>query len=323
MGGPLARMFVEPIDLVYTWVDGDDPQWLEKKVRALDTLDLTSVNETASVPSRFYSRDELKFSMRSVEMYANWVRRIYVVTDGQVPTWLDTSHPKIFLIDHKQIFADPTVLPVFNSHAIESQLHRIPGLSERYLYLNDDVFFARPVSPDLFFTSSGLSKFFPAAGTLDIDDPASRDMPVMSAAKNNRTWIRERSGRIVTRKFKHTPHSQIKSVLEALESEDGDLFRRLATSKVRHPSDHSVAASLHHHFAYGRGQGVEGQIGYGYVDVSARDAELRLLRLQRRRDMDVFCINETNTPPHQQRKIDGAVKRLLEQKFPIKSSFEL
>ena len=323
MGGPLARMFLEPIDLVYTWVDGEDPQWLEQKLETLGTFDLASVNETASVSSRFYSRDELKYSIRSVEMYANWVRRIYIVTDGQVPTWLDTSHPKIFMVDHRDIFADPAVLPVFNSHAIESQLHRIPGLSERYLYLNDDVFFARPVSQDLFFTSSGLSKFFPAAGTLDIDDAASRDMPVMSAAKNNRTWIRERSGRIVTRKFKHTPHSQIRSILEELEIEDSELFRQLASSKVRHPSDHSIAASLHHHFAYARGRGVEGQIGYGYVDVSARDAELQLIRLQQRQDMDVFCINETNTPLHQQRRVDQAVKVLLEQKYPLKSSFEL
>ena len=101
-------------------------------------------------------------------MYASWVRTIYLVTDGQVPHWLDTGHPRIRLVDHRQIFRDQSALPVFNSHAIESQLHHIDGLAEHYLYLNDDMFFGRPVEPELFFHGNGIAKFFVSKTPIDL-----------------------------------------------------------------------------------------------------------------------------------------------------------
>ena len=39
------------------------------------------------------------------------------------------------------------VLPTHNSHAVESQLHHIPGIAEHFLYSNDDMFFGRPLQP--------------------------------------------------------------------------------------------------------------------------------------------------------------------------------
>ena len=80
-------------------------------------------------------------------MYAPWVRNIYLVTDDQVPDWLDTSCPDVKVVSHREIFANQADLPTFNSHAIESQIHRIEGLSEHFLYLNDDFFVGRPLSP--------------------------------------------------------------------------------------------------------------------------------------------------------------------------------
>src|SRR5699024_8077629 len=130
---PLLREISEPIDAVYTWVDGSDPQWLQRKADNTGDSDLEPVVRAAN-DARYASRDELKYSLRSLEMYANWIRHIYIVTDQQIPPWLDLSHPKITIVDHKEIFADTSVLPVFNSRAIESQLHNIPGLSEHYLY---------------------------------------------------------------------------------------------------------------------------------------------------------------------------------------------
>ncbi len=120
-----------------------------------------------------------------------WVRHVYVVTDRQVPPWLNVEHPQLTVVDHREIFRDPSVLPVFNSHAIESQLHHIPGLSEHYLYLNDDFFFGRPVQPELFFHANGIAKFFLSAVVLDVDPPSRRDLPVLSAAKQNRAAHRE------------------------------------------------------------------------------------------------------------------------------------
>lgn len=319
----LLSEVTEPIDLVYTWVDGDDPLWQERKERSLGYWDPSTVHQSAAGASRYTSRDELKYSLRSVEMYANWFRHIYIVTDGQVPTWLDRGNPRITVIDHKEIFTDPTALPVFNSHAIESQLHHIPGLSERYIYMNDDVFFARPTGPELFFTSNGLSKFFPSKATLDVDPPSVRDMPVLSAAKHNRDFLLNRHGRLVTNKFKHTPHPQIRTVLEQLETEEPEMFRNVAASRVRHPDDVSIASALHHFHAYSLGRAVEGRIRYAYVDIGRDDAELILLRLSRRTDLDVLCLNETDSEPEQAEWQERLMTDFLDGTYPVPSSFEL
>lgn len=320
---PRLQSVTGPVDVVYTWVDGDDPAWLQRKSRTLLDVDIAEVNETAHSASRFASRDELKYSLRSLEMYSSWVNHVYLVTDQQVPSWLDTDHPKLTVVDHREIFSDPSVLPVYNSHAIESQLHHIPGLSERYLYLNDDVFFCRPTSPELFYTGNGLSKFYPSKAVLDVDPPSSRDLPVMAAAKNNRRFMIETHGRTVTNKFKHTPHPQLRSVLQAMEDENPELFAEVAASRVRHPADYSIPSALYHFHAYAIGRAVEGRIRYGYLDIARPDAALRLLRFGRRTDLDVLCLNDTNTSDDQQEQLAALLGDFLEDRFPVPSSFEV
>jgi hypothetical protein len=104
--------------------------------------------------NRFYDNDELMFSFRSLEKYAPWIRNVYLVTNGQIPSWLNLSNPKIRLVTHEQIFKNKSHLPTFSSPAIESHLHRINGLSKRFLYFNDDVLLMKKIYPDDFFTLS-------------------------------------------------------------------------------------------------------------------------------------------------------------------------
>jgi hypothetical protein len=311
-----------PVDIVYTWVDGDDPVWKQRKQAAEGSLDFESINETATIPSRFTSRDELKYSLRSVEAYASWVNHVYIVTDGQTPAWLNTEHPKITVVDHREIFTDTDALPVFNSHAIESQLHHIPGLSESYLYLNDDILFLRPTDPSLFFTGSGLSKFFPSMAPLDIDPPSVRDLPVLSAAKRNREFLARQFGRSVTNKFKHTPHPQLRSVLMEMEAAHPSDFLEVGRSRFRHPDDLSIPSALYHYYAYATRRATPGTIRYGYMDIARDDAELYLLRLLRRRDLDVLCLNDTNTADANQERLDAMLGTFLEKRFPVPSSYE-
>jgi hypothetical protein len=313
----------EPIDIVYTWVDGDDPLWLARKAAFDAGLVAGELNLSATHESRYASRDELRYSLRSVAMYANWVRKIYLVTDQQVPSWLDTSHPKIEVIDHSQIFTDPSVLPVFNSHAIESQLHHIPNLAEHYLYLNDDVFFGRPVQPELFFHGNGIGKFFLSTATLDIDPPSSEDLPVMSAAKRNRELIEERFDATVIHKFKHTPHAQLRSVLEEMEREHPDRFAAVARSRFRHPDDLSITSALHHYYAYGMGRAMPARIRYAYQDIAREDTARRLTNLLRDRDYDVFCLNDHETAPEAIAKQQRILAEFFERYFPVPSPFEL
>jgi hypothetical protein len=182
------RFCQEPIDVVYTWVNGSDPSWLREMQSYRHQLDgpqliarqrctlpnsTTADNATACSASdedfdvedqassnRFRDNEELRYSMRSLFKYAPWVRKVYVVTNGQVPRWLDVEHPRVEVVTHEQIFADPTVLPVFSSPAIEVALHRVPGLSDKFLYFNDDVMLGANTWPEDFYTHSGGQKVY-------------------------------------------------------------------------------------------------------------------------------------------------------------------
>jgi hypothetical protein len=141
------------IDLVYLWVDGSDEKWLAKKNAALvkvgKKLPASSVRTT-----RWANHDELLYSLRSAAKFAPWINHIFIVTDNQIPAWLNTNNPKVSVVDHKEIIP-PEKLPLFNSNAIEMFLWRIPGLSEHFLYASDDMFFGRKVQPDFFFDERG------------------------------------------------------------------------------------------------------------------------------------------------------------------------
>jgi len=194
-------------------------------------------------------------------------------------------------------------------------------VSERYLYMNDDVFFMGPVLPELFFTSNGMSRFFLSKAPLDIGDATSEDMPVLSAAKQGRSFIRDEHGRTVTDKFKHAPHPQLRTLLEEWESAHPEMFARVARSKFRHPDDFSIASSLYHYHAYALGRAVPGSIRYTYVDIAAPNAEVRLDWWMRGSALDVICINDTSTPEDSAR-VNEFLAELLERRFPIPSSFE-
>ena len=95
---------------------------------------------------------EGKYWFRGIEKNAPWVHNIYFVTWGHLPAWLNTAHPKLHIIKHTD-FIPPQYLPTYNSPTIELNLHRIPGLSENFVYFNDDGFLIRPVTPQHFFKS--------------------------------------------------------------------------------------------------------------------------------------------------------------------------
>ncbi len=141
-----------PIDLVYMWVDGNDPEWQKKRNSYVGG----SRNQSQEVvgDARWRNIDELRYSLRSVEMYAPWINHIYIVTDEQTPEWLNTDHPKISIVDHKSILPAEAI-PVFSSTTIESCIYRIPGLSEHFILGNDDTMFTKPTTRELFFLDNG------------------------------------------------------------------------------------------------------------------------------------------------------------------------
>ena len=320
-GPPSVLQVVEPIDLVYTWVDGSDPAW---KTRKNEVLGITSsgLSSDAAITARFESHDELRYSLRSVQMYANWVRKIWIVTDRQVPAWLRTDE-RLNVIDHSEIFADPAALPVFNSHAIESQLHHIPGLSELYLYLNDDFFFGSPVRPETFFHGNGVLKFFTSPALIDIGESSDRDLAVLSAAKNNRALIEREFGRIIGNKLRHTPQPQSRAVMTEMETRFPDLFDSVMRSRFRSHADYALPSSLSAYYAYARGKAVTGRIHYGYLDLASPDAEMAMEGWLYRRNLECFCVNDSRDPsPGPGDPVNAKLDEFLEHYFPVKSVWE-
>ncbi len=147
------------VDIVYLWVDGSAPGFKKKlRLRLGSSPSVESADRNGI--HRFRNNQELLFSLRSVRRFVPWVRKIHLVTDGTYPSWLDGHHEKINLVTHRQIFHRREDLPVFNSNAIEMNLHRIPGLAKKFLYFNDDLFLGRPLRLEDFLTSTGSHIFY-------------------------------------------------------------------------------------------------------------------------------------------------------------------
>ncbi|MER6498675.1 stealth family protein [Streptomyces sp. NPDC001455] len=308
-----------PVDAVYTWVDGADPEWIRRRATALGRTDY---HEQAISAARFTSRDELRYSLRSLHQFAPWLRTVYLVTDGQVPAWLNTAHPGIVVVHHRDIFTDASALPTFNSHAIESQLHHIPGLSDHFLYFNDDVFLGRSVTPGEFFHANGLSKYFPSNALVPMTPPSPDDPPSEIAAKNNRVVIAGTFDRVLTRKMKHVPHSLRRDVLQEIEERYATEHRLTQHSRFRSPGDLSITSSLHHYYGQQTSRSVAGRIRYTYLDLAAPTTGRHLNRLLAQRDYHTFCINDTVDDPDTAEARTAMLRTFLESYFPVPSPYE-
>ena len=147
-----VRRQSEPIDIVYLWVDGSDPVWRAKRQQAYAAWVRQHPGALAAfgnAAGRYRDNGELLFNLRSLEKFFPDHGHVYIVTDGQTPRWLRPSS-RVTVVTHRALMPAAGTL-VFDSGHIESYLHHIPGLSERFLYLNDDVFFGAPVDPGWWF----------------------------------------------------------------------------------------------------------------------------------------------------------------------------
>lgn len=138
---------MEKIDFVIAWVDGSDRKWLEEKSKYHPNFNADDAVH------RFRDWGLLKYWFRGVEEFAPWVNKVFFLTWGHVPTWLDTINPKLKIVNHKD-YIPKKYLPTFNSHTIELNMHRIKELSEHFVYFNDDMFLISKVKESDFFRNS-------------------------------------------------------------------------------------------------------------------------------------------------------------------------
>jgi len=137
---------MDKIDFVLPWVDSSDKAWQEEKNKYNPNY-----SKEAAAEARFRDMETLKYVLRGIEQNAPWYNKIYLITQGHYPKWLDINHKKIVLVTHKELFFDSSHLPTFNSQAIEMNLANLKDLSEKFVYLNDDMIIIRKVSSRRFF----------------------------------------------------------------------------------------------------------------------------------------------------------------------------
>lgn len=250
----------EPIDAVITWVDGNDPALKVKRRQFLGPDDKSDKNAN----ERFSEVGELYYCIALILKNASFINRIFVVTDSQYPTHIDkiradfgdAAFCKIQIVDHKELFSGhEESLPVFNSVSIETLLHRIPGLSSRYIYFNDDVFIIRKVVESDFFDGEApiLRGSFRSAST---------------ATHYQRQRERKKRGKLslTQKKFSyketqylsfvmlgindryfwhdHTPHPFSRQTVEQLEREYFPEFLKNISHRERHHSQWDIMAAV-------------------------------------------------------------------------------
>lgn len=132
------------IDFVVTWLDPNDQEWQEAYAKY-------SPNSKGDISkARFRDMDIFRYWFRAVETYAPWVNKVFLITNGKFPEWINKNNPKLVLVKHED-YIPKEFLPTFNSITIELHMHKIKGLSEHFVYFNDDMFLNTPITPDYYF----------------------------------------------------------------------------------------------------------------------------------------------------------------------------
>jgi Stealth protein CR2, conserved region 2/Stealth protein CR3, conserved region 3/Stealth protein CR4, conserved region 4/Stealth protein CR1, conserved region 1 len=315
----LASDVTFDIDMVFSWVDGSSSEFQRARAQRMEAY---VVGDGDDSDARFRQIDELRFALRSVYLYAPWVRRIFIATDSPTPAWL-ADHPRVKIVRSEEFFTDLDALPTHNSHAVESQLHRIEGLSEHFLYSNDDMFFGRPVRPDMFFSPGGITRFIEATTRIGLGEPNPERSGFENAARVNRALLQRRFGRITTRHLEHAATPLRRSVMAELEREFREDFARTAASAFRSSSDISVTNSLYHYYALMTGRAVvQTEAHVRYIETTLTTAAAEMDDILKHRDYDFFCLNDGSKPEISVAKRTRSVRVFLERYFSIPAVWE-
>ena len=338
-----------PIDFVVTWVDGDDSEWLKEKERWKARESNTPWSEWTTGDKRFRDWGLLKYWFRAVCEYAPWVNRVYFVTAGSVPKWLDVDCPKLTVVRHEEFIPDK-YLPTFNSHCIEWNMHRIEGLSEQFVYFNDDFFLNAPVDP-VFFFKDGLPRDFAALAINRLDRKRTRygaysamilndHWDMRSVIKNNlpkwfalcygpKIWAKNLV-LLSQKQFSgiandHLPFAFLKSTFEELWELEGDELNRNCSDRFR--GFYGISPNL-----ISEWQRVEGKFcprstscGIAFEDPSffEKDENLRVLtRALENPRYKVVCINDEIEETDRYVRWGEELRNAFEQKLPQKGVFE-
>lgn len=332
------------IDIVYTWVDGSDSNWNRKrKEKAKIEKHLLS---EANSDARFMDNNELKFSLRSIYKYAPWINNIFIVTDNQVPKWLNVLHPKIKIIDHSEIFIDKSVLPTFSARGIESQLHHIKDLAEHFIYFNDDMFLGNHCTPEHFYINDNIARVFVSEiissrskKAFDINKrPKHKRNDHQYAIVNSRNLVKERFNKSIYFNIRHGAKPLLKSKLYEIEEVFGDKLKTTARNSFRTNED-VLMLHLFEYYAiikkFGKTKYLKtvskksnildlfsffiSNYTFGYINLHDKNISANLDYIKGNKPF-MICLNQTPETPIENLE---RIKQFLESYYNEKSPFEI
>lgn len=306
------------INLVYTWVNGSDPVHIAARNKRAGNTKWASPGN-----NRFRDLGGLLYSLRSAELYAPWIDQIFIVTAGQVPSFLNLDHPKINLVYHEEIFDNQEDLPTFNSNAIEGNFHNLPDeVGPCFIYLNDDMFFANHVKPSDFYSEKSGQILFTSSWTA----PPSKD-------KLSNLWHRSvgHSNSVLdgiwgedTRHYaSHGPYFFSLDVLKHMYNTIPLLFNETATHPFRHEHDAAVPFLYNqwadHYFTVTTARSTINQ--YMKISDDARKAKKDFSRIIDKRPKTV-CLNDALNDEHPNPESVKHMEEFFHTLFPNPSKFE-
>lgn len=328
-----------PIDIVVPWVDGEDSAWRAERAKYRPEL-----GGGDSSDARYREWGLFQYWFRSIEMYAPWVRTIHLITWGHLPAWLNTDHPKLHIVNHRD-YIPAEYLPTFSSHPIENNVHRIEGLAEHFILFNDDVYLSRPTKPEDFFIN-GLPVDTAVLGNVTVADTVSF-MPYISLnclgiinenfskreilKRDFKKWFNLKYGKLALfnlyfypgttfpgfRSF-HTCLPYRKSTLQEVWEKYPQTLDRTCRNRFRSRED--VCQYLFRYWRLAKGEFAPGKPNCAYLTIGQHDAGQVEAALANQK-YKVVCVNDDPSGMNfaeEQKRLHGVFQRY----YPQRSAFE-
>ena len=323
------------IDFVIIWVDGNDPEWRAEREKY-------QTKKSDSDETRYRDWGILKYWFRAVELHAPWVRKIHFVTNGQKPEWLNLDNEKIHFVRHSD-FIPSEYLPTFSSHTIELNLHRIPGLSDKFVYFNDDMYINRSVEPSDYFAGD-LPCDCAILSTIKIERKGISSIVLNNlkiinsrfdfkkSFKNNLLkWINLKYGKQLFRTFlllpwhyfvgfyeMHIPYSYRKDIYEEVWDKEELILKATCQHKFRDDNDVNQWLIRYWILAKGIFRPRSAKIGRLYF---AGNTSSEICEEITKHKHKMFCISDSDSIKDFE-KYKKEIQDTFETEYPNKSSFE-
>jgi hypothetical protein len=330
---------ISDIDFVILWVDGNDPEWQQEFEK------YTSGLKGDKSKSRYRDWDNLKYIFRGFETFTPWVRKIHFVTWGHTPSWLNIDHEKLNIVRHDDFLLKEN-LPVFNANPIEINLHRIPGVSERFVYFNDDMFLLSELDKDYFF-KKGFPRDIFSFSLICISSIAHIKINNIQAINRNftkKSVLKKNLLKVFNLKYgivglyktlilsgwpyitgffdHHQPQPFLKSTFNAVWESEKTLLENTSRSRVRDSSDVSQYLFRYWQLCSGSFKPKNFSRTCAKAIKNKSDASEVAKKIVSGK-YDSFCINDALIDDREFETVKNMVNEALDNILPAKSKFEL